>query len=72
MANAHKIGDLVMARQSELGEPEKFAFGVIIDEKHNIHQYKVHWFDWGGDDGRWYTNGQVEAWKALLNEKLRD
>jgi hypothetical protein len=65
MANAHKIGDLVMARQSELGEPEKFAFGVIIDEKNNMHQYKVHWFDWDGDNGRWQM---VYQWSSRSME----
>ena len=69
MANIHKIGDLVLARHGQ--QAERFVFGIIIDEMPNKHQYRVDWTDWG-DDGKWYTNGQVEGWKAILNEKLRD
>lgn len=72
MANQHKIGDLVMARQTgQYLRQDKFVFGIIVDEKPNMHKYKVDWVDWGCDDV-WYTNGQVETWKAILNEKLRD
>jgi len=70
MANQHKIGDLVMARKSELGEPEKFVFGMIWDT--DYHKYRVHWMDGNGGHLEWHANGQIETWKALLNEKLRD
>ena len=68
MANQHKIGDLVMARQ--FGERTKYVYGVIIDS--DFHKYRVHWTDGNGGDWEWHANGQIETWKALLNEKLRD
>lgn len=69
MANNHKIGDLVMARQ--FGErTTEYVYGVIIDS--DFHKYRVHWTDGNGGDLEWHANGQIETWKALLNEKLRD
>ena len=68
MANNHKIGDLVMATKY-VGYPE-YVYGVIIDA--DFHKYRVHWMDESGGDSEWHPNGQIETWKALLNEKLRD
>lgn len=68
MANNHKIGDLIMAT-SFVGYP-KYVYGVIIDA--DFHKYRVHWMDGSGGDLEWHPNGQIETWKALLNEKLRD
>lgn len=69
MANNHKIGDLVMARQ--FGERTiEYVYGVIIDA--DFHKYRIHWMDGNGGDWEWYPNGQIQTWKALLNEKLRD
>jgi len=68
MANIHKIGDLVMAKQFT-GYPNH-VYGVIVDS--GFHKYRVHWMDGNGGDLEWHANGQIETWKALLNEKLRD
>lgn len=69
MANNHKIGDLVMARTIVNGNT-KFVTGMIWDT--DYHKYRVHWMDNGGGDLEWHTNGKIETWKALLNEKLRN
>ena len=71
MANIHKIGDLVIARQFVDENPKYvYVYGVIIDT--DFHKYRIHWMDGNGGDSEWHPNGQIETWKALLNEKLRD
>ena len=74
MSNLHKIGDLLMATQFGACDgiflSNTYVYGVIIDA--DFHKYRIHWMDGSGGDSEWHPNGQIETWKALLNEKLRD
>lgn len=64
----NKVGDLVVAEETNYSGDEYYVFGIITEiHKNNIEKYQVYWND-NLDCGRRFSQKEIDKFVELLQK----